>query len=446
MTRREAERQDGKGLPARRAALAALSTVLDKSITLDEALSRIVRESDLAPRDRAFVHLLTATVLRRLGQLDDLLGGFLERPLPRRAGSTRHILRLGSAQILFLDTPPHAAVSSSVALARADRNARHFAALTNAVLRRIATEGAAFVAAQDAPRLNTPDWLWASWSDAYGEDAARAVATTHLYEPPLDITPRRPEEAQALAASLGALVLPTGSLRCPTGGRIEAMAGYEEGAWWVQDAAAALPARLFGDVAGKTVIDLCAAPGGKTAELAASGARVVAIDRSRRRLDLVRENLSRLGLQAELVPADAARWQPTQKAPFVLLDAPCTATGTIRRHPDIPHIRGPRDVVEMARVQAEILRHAASLVAPGGRLVYSVCSLEPAEGPAQIDALLSAAAAFEREPIDPAADGVPHPFITPEGDMRTLPSHWADRGGLDGFYAARLRRTSQAGG
>jgi 16S rRNA (cytosine967-C5)-methyltransferase len=429
------EKDDALG--ARSAALDLVAAVLRRRQALDEAEARHPGLAALEPRDRGFARLLAATVLRRLGQIDDLVSGMLDKPKPPKADAM-DVLRLGAAQIVFLGTPAHAAVDTGVALAAA-RGQPQAKGLVNAVLRRVAREGAEVAAGQDAARLNTPDWLWLSWRKAYGTARARNIAEAHLAEPPLDITAKAGDPA-GWADLLGAAVLPTGSLRRPDADGLTTLPGFAEGAWWVQDAAAAIPARLFGDVAGTLVYDLCAAPGGKTVQLAAAGARVVAVDRSARRLARVRENLSRMGVAAELVQADAAEWDPGAPADAVLLDAPCSATGAIRRHPDIQRLKTRKDVAALAETQAYLLAGVHRLLKPGGLLVYCTCSLEPEEGERQVAALLDGGGPFERVPIRAEEVGGAAEFLTPEGDLRTLPAHWAERGGIDGFYAARLRR------
>ncbi len=432
-------RRTAAGLPARQAALGLLRAVLVHARPLEETFEQDADITALAPRDRAFARLLVATVLRRLGQLDALITASLAHRLPRRAVGVRDVLRLGAAQLLCLDTPPHAAVATAVALAEADGLAG-YKGLVNAVLRRLGREGPARFAAQDAARLNTPDWLWQAWTAAHGEATTRAIAAAHLDEAPLDLSVKA--EPAAWADRLAATLLPTGTLRRPSGGLVTELPGHAGGAWWVQDAGAALPARLFGDVAGLPVADLCAAPGGKTAQLAAAGARVTAIDRSAGRLALVRGNLDRLGLDAELIAADAADWRPATPFPAVLLDAPCTSTGTIRRHPDIQRLKGPGDVAALAGVQARLLAHAGTLTAPGGLLVYCTCSLQPEEGRRQVEAFLAAGAPFRREPIDAAEIGGLAEAVRPDGDVQTLPCHAAAWGGVDGFYICRLRRVA----
>ncbi len=376
---------------------------------------------------RAFARRLAAVTLRRAGQLEALLDRFLARPLPRRAARTRLLLMLGGAQLLFAEAPAHAAVDTAVALAEPGMKG-----LVNAVLRRMAREGPGLLADDDAARSNTPPRLWQGWAAAYGESAARAIATAHLAEPPLDLTLRSPD-----APAPEGRRLPTGSLRLARPGAVSRLPGFAEGGWWVQDMAAALPARMLGGVGGERVLDLCAAPGGKTAQLAAAGALVTAVDRAPERLDLARANLARLGLAAEWLEADATEWRPERPFPAVLLDAPCSATGTVRRHPDILHRRAARRLDALLALQDRLLAAAARATAPGGRLVYACCSLEPEEGPERIAAFLDAHPEFALEPVTfPALPEA----ATPEGALRTLPSFRADLGGMDGFYAARLVR------
>lgn len=425
-------------LAARRAALDLLDAVLVRKRPFDDALESHSALARLPARDRAFARLLSATVLRRRGEIDAVLDAMMTRGAPAKP-AVLDILRLGAAQLLFLHTPAHAAVATAVALADMV-GLRHFKGLINAVLRRIAREGAAVSEGDDPGRRNTPDWLWRSWEDAYGAPTASAIARAHLAEAPLDITVKG--DAHVWAERLDARVLPFGDLRRAPGGVVTELPGFDEGAWWVQDAAASLPARLMGDVRGARVIDLCAAPGGKTAQLAAAGADVTAVDRSPRRLRRVEANLARLGLAARTVAADAAQWEPDAPADAVLLDAPCTATGTIRRHPDIPWLKTAADIAALAEVQRRMLAHAIGLVRPGGVLVYCTCSIQPEEGENQIDGLLAGGAPVERLPIDPAEVGGCADLINARGELRSLPCHLPDLGGLDGFFVARLRRVS----
>lgn len=426
---------------ARQIALDLIAAVLRRKRPLDDAIEEHAAMTGLSVRDRAFARLLVATVLRRLGQIDALIADCLNTPLAPRAAIIHDILRLGIAQLLFLRTPPHAAVATSVDLAHVRGFLTH-KGLVNAVLRRLSLEGPDRIERQDAARLNTPDWLWQSWSRAYGEERARAIAGAHLKEAPLDLTLR--SDDVSWCERLQATKLPTGSLRRAAGGSVTSLPGYAEGAWWIQDAAASLPVRLFGAVAGRDVIDLCAAPGGKTAQLACAGARVTAIDRSTRRLDRLVANLNRLGLPVSPIAADALSWRPERPADAVLLDAPCTATGAIRRHPDVPYLKHPEDVARLVVVQENLLHAAVDMLRPGGTLVYCTCSLEPEEGPERVAALLGSGAPVERRPIDAAEIGAPSEWFTPAGDLRTLPCHLAEYDGLDGFYAARLTKRAEA--
>jgi 16S rRNA (cytosine967-C5)-methyltransferase len=374
------------------------------------------------------------TALRRLGQIDAVLDRFMRaRP---KAVRVHNLLRLGAAQLLFLDTPAHAAVGEAVALATGPHD--YAKGLVNAVLRRVGREGPEALARQDAARLNTPDWLWDSWKCAYSEPAAHALATAHLAEPPLDVTVKTDPEDWAMR--LGGERLYGNTVRRPAGGAIENLPGFAEGAWWIQDAAAALPARLLGDARGRTVIDLCAAPGGKTAQLAAAGAAVTAVELSDRRAGRLRSNLQRLRLEARIEVADALSWRPLRPASRVLLDAPCSATGTIRRHPDIAWHKSPADVTRMAALQQRLLAAAVAMLEPGGVLVYASCSLQPEEGHEVIARALAAGLPLARLPVEASElDGLAVD-LTPEGDVRTLPCQLAGRGGLDGFFIARLRR------
>ncbi len=404
--------------PTRLFALQLLRAVTDQHRSLDEALDRLAGE----PRDRAAAHRLAATVLRRAGTLDAVLEPHLRRAPP---DAVRLILRLGAAQLLLLDTPPHAAVATSVELARAQKLAP-FAGLVNAVLRRVAVGGAAALAELDGPRLDTPPWLWASWGAQ-----ARAIATAHQSEAPLDLTmlPGAPPPE-------GGSLLPTGSVRLPAGTRVVDLPGLAAGHFWVQDAAAALPARLLAAQPGERVADLCASPGGKTAQMAAAGAAVIAVDASEARLPRLRENLQRLGLGAEIVHADATAWRPPDLLDAVLLDAPCSATGTIRRHPDLPHIKREADLPGLTEGQDRLIEAAAKILRLGGRLVYAVCSLQPEEGAGRVRTALRAG--LRADPFSAEELALLPEARTAEGHLRTTPAMWAERGGMDGFFCARF--------
>jgi 16S rRNA (cytosine967-C5)-methyltransferase len=424
----------------RNLALDVLGAVLDRGRPLDEAFSDHPDLARLEPRDRALARNLAATSVRRLGQIDDALARCLDRPLTPKAGRLENVLRLGACQLLFLETPAHAAVDTTVRLAEA-RGLGRYKGLANAVLRRLGRESAALRDSQDAARLNTPDWLWQSWEQAYGAEVGRQIAEAHLREAPLDLSLKAAAEAPEWAERLDATLLPTGSLRRKTGGGpVDGLAGYEDGAWWVQDAAAALPARLLGDIEGRQVIDLCAAPGGKTAQLVVAGARVTAVDRSPARLARVGANLHRLGLSADLIEADATRWRPPAPVDAVLVDVPCSATGTIRRHPDVAHLKTVGDVASLAAAQHRLLTAAADMLRPGGVVVYCACSLQPDEGPAVVAGVLADGAPLQPAPFAAEeVDGLAG-LIDDAGHLRTLPCHWPDEGGMDGFFAARLHR------
>jgi 16S rRNA (cytosine967-C5)-methyltransferase len=444
MNRTKTDRfRDPPGLAARRVAAEILEGVLRRGRPLDDQLESHPGLAVLADRDRALARRLIATVLRRLGTLRHLLSLFLQEGAPANAPRVETALLIGAAQILWLDVPDHAAVDLAVRIAQADRRAGHYAGLVNAVLRRVAKEGPQHLAQIDSADFDTPPWLMQRWLRTYGAETARGIARANGQEPALDLTVK--SDAESWAARLRGNVLPTGSVRVVAQGRISLLPGFAEGAWWVQDAAAALPAQLFGDLSGKRVADLCAAPGGKTMQLAHAGAQVTAVDRSEARLARLRDNLTRIGLQAETVAADATEWKAE---PFdaVLLDAPCSSTGTIRRHPDVPWIKREADISGLTSLQQRLLDRAAALVKPGGTLIYCVCSMEPEEGLDQVTAFLQREGALRRRPISAAEVGGLSELLTPAGDLRSLPSHLpatdSRLSGLDGFYAARLERLS----
>ncbi len=433
------------GFAVRRLAAGMLEGVLRRRRALDDLLDGGPHAAALAAlgeRDRALVRALVGTVLRRLGSLRHLLALFLDRGLPAQAPRVETALLLGAAQILFFEVPDHAAVDLAVRLVQADRMATRFAGLVNAVLRRLAREGAERLAGLDPVRLDTPAWLMARWIKCYGEATARAIAGANGREPALDLTVKG--DPQAWAARLNGRVLLSTTVRMIAHGAVPALPGFSEGAWWVQDVAAALPARLFGELKGLRVADLCAAPGGKTAQLAASGAHVTAIDRAPARLDRVRKNLARLSLCAELVCEDVTTWKTEQRFDAVLLDAPCSSTGTIRRHPDVPWLKSAGDITALTRLQGQLIERALALTKRGGTLVYCTCSLEPEENEHLIAELLTREPALRRNPIRPEEVGGHAEFVNNDGDLRTLPCQLPDAdarlAGLDGFYAARLQR------
>jgi len=419
------------GLPARRAALSILSGVLQKRRPLDAGLDQL---AGLSTRDAGFARALVSETLRHMGALDATLRKFIAKPLvPHKAGATSEILLLGACELLILKVAAHAAVDAANQLAAKDGKAVHFKPLINAVLRKLAKEGETVLSGLDRERLSTPDWLWTRWTAQYDSGTARQIARAHQHAAPIDIILKAPDAVVPPGEGLFGAVR-----RLSDPGRIEDLPGFAEGDWWVQDAAAALPALLLGDVAGKTVIDLCAAPGGKTMQLAAAGAKVIAVEIDAIRAARIAENLARNKLTAEIVQSDARDFDGT--APLVLIDAPCTATGTIRRHPDLPWIKGAADVTVSAGLAYEILESGAAMVEPGGTLVFAVCSLEREEGEEQIASFLATHPDFARVPVTADELFGHSEWITPEGDLRTLPCHFSDKGGMDGFYAARLRR------
>ena len=436
---------EAPGLAARRIAAEILEGVLRQRRPLDDQLDgQHVHPGlpALEDRDRALVRMLAATVLRRLGTLRHLLSLYLNEGLPKDAPRVEAALLIGAAQILWLDVPDHAAVDLAVRLVQADRRAGRYPGLVNAVLRRVTRDSPGDLAAIDTARLDTPEWLMVRWRAHYGEKTAHAIAAAHADPPPLDVSVKG--DAEEWAARLRGRVLPTGTVRAQAHGPIARLHGFDAGGWWVQDAAAALPARLLGDVRGRTVADLCAAPGGKAAQLALAGADVTAVDRSAPRLSRLQANLVRLGLQAKVVAADVAEWQG---GPFdaVLLDAPCLSTGTIRRHPDVAWLKREADLAQLSALQTKLLDRAVELTKPAGTLVYCTCSLEPEEGENQIEALLERDSRVRRRPVEASEVAGLSEIISGAGDLRTLPFHLSDpdprMAGMDGFYAARLDRT-----
>lgn len=430
------------GLPARRLAAKLIDEVLRAKLALDETFERISPDFGLDAADAGLARAIAITAFRRLGTIQYAINARLERGSPRNSGPFEPIMVAAAAQILFLDVPDHAAVDLAIRHLHEDARSSRYVALGNALLRRLARERDAILAEAEADLfLDVPDWLAESWRDSYGEETAAAIARSHRDEPPLDLSVK--ENAAEWAERLDGLLLPTGSVRLRERGSLTAMPGFDEGAWWVQDAAAALPALLLAPKPGERVADLCAAPGGKTAQLAAMGASVTAVDRSGPRLRRLRENLTRLGLTAEVVTKDASLWQAD---PFdaVLLDAPCSATGTIRRHPDVAWTKSPEDRDKLAALQARLLEAAARLTKSGGRLVYCTCSLERQEGEEQIATFLAENPDFSRQPISPDEVGGVSGAIDANGDLRTLPHQLAgDTGRLSGwagFYACRLIR------
>ncbi|WP_108880293.1 transcription antitermination factor NusB [Anderseniella sp. Alg231-50] len=426
-----------EGLGLRAAALNAVSLVLYERRFLEEALSDSLDGID-DPRDRAFAHALAATALRRKGQIEAVLENYIEQKLRARTGRAPAILLCGVAQLLFMETEPHAAISTSVALAARDEKAQRLKGLINAVLRNISRDRDAIMAALPTADTNLPKWLNTRLRADYGPETTEHIADAHTQQADVDLTFRTGAPDEALLA-LG-VKLPTGSVRLNSPHpAVPDLPGFADGNWWVQDVAASLPAMLFDDLQGKTALDMCSAPGGKTLQLCAAGATVTALDTSAFRLEKVTENLARTKLEASCVAIDALEFEAEQLFDVILLDAPCSATGTIRRHPDMPYVRGNDDVKLLLALQRKLLRKAATLLKPDGTLVYAVCSLLADEGPKQISQFLNEHGDFKRHPIAAGEKHIPADLISKAGDFRTLPHHMiGDVRGMDGFFAARL--------
>lgn len=449
---RQSMRQDksliSRSDPTRDLAFDILTGIFEHRRMLETTMDR---SSIKAGRDRASAHRLAATVLRHYGSMTELLRPLLKKepPVPVLCA-----LLMGVAQLRYLETPPHAAVSTVVALLRR-RRLTPFAGLANAVLRRVAREGAELEAGLDHERLDIPPWLWSAWGDQ-----ARAIAAGLYQEAPLDIR-LKPGIAPATVLSAGRdmpletsgdmkdsarddlprvapRLLPNGSARYPAGTRVTLLDGFKEGQLWVQDAAAAMPVLLMGAVEGKNVIDLCAAPGGKTAQLASQGAHVTAVERDATRMRFLKENMKRLDLKVTCVQADALTWRPTDKADMVLLDAPCSATGTFRRHPDVLWVKRPRDIFSLTQQQDRLIDAAHEMLPPGGTMIYAVCSLQDEEGPGRVHA--ACARGWALHPFTEGEAGAMSFALTASGCFRTHPGMWPEEGGLDGFFVARLKR------
>ena len=421
---------DVAGLPARAAALDLLTAALGGRAGMDEGLSHPALAA-LSARDRAFARALVMATLRHLGPIDAALQARVKKAPPDKVVQ---ILRLGVAQAFLLNTPAHAAVATSVDLVARDKGLAMFKGLVNAVLRGLLREPPELA----DPDLLAPGWLQARWRAAFGVEEARAVAAMIAEEPATDLSVKDANAALAIAAGLEAMVLPGGTLRTSRRGDLATWPGFTEGGWWVQDASAAIPARLLAVQPGETALDMCAAPGGKTLQLAAAGATVTALDRAPARLKRVTENLARTGLAATTVAADAANWKDGRGFDAVLLDAPCSATGTFRRHPDVLWAARPSDIAGLAAVQSKLLDAAVRRLKPGGRLVYCVCSLEPEEGEGQVAAFLSRTPGVALDPIVAGEGGSPAASLRADGTLRILPHHAP--GGTDGFYVARFRK------
>lgn len=438
--------RDVPGLAARMTAAKLLAAVIDAKTPLDGLTDQEHGHPNfraLDPRDRSLVRAILVTALRFRGTIGRLIAARLERPLPGNAHALMHMLHVATTQILFLDVPDSAAVDLAVTHANSDPRTKRFAGLVNGLLRGLSRDKARTLPVELARGDEAPEWFRDRLVAAYGEEKTAAILAAHRVEAPIDFTVKA--EPDKWAEALSGIVLPTGSVRVEhLVAPVTGLPGFAEGEWWVQDAAAALPARMMGDIAGKSVVDLCAAPGGKTAQLALAGAEVTALDTSRNRLKRLGDNLARLGLQAETVEADALKWEPGRLFDAVLLDAPCSSTGTVRRHPDVPWTKSPEDVAKLAHLQSKLLAAACRMVRPGGHVVFSNCSLDPAEGELLLAEFLAQTPEMVIEPLQPGEIAGADSFITPRGVLRTTPAD-LDLGrpeisGLDGFFATRLSR------
>ncbi|MDU8911343.1 RsmB/NOP family class I SAM-dependent RNA methyltransferase [Aestuariicoccus sp. MJ-SS9] len=410
---------------ARQVAVQMLDQVLGQGRLISE-LSGLPSLAALAPAERAAALRLTNETLRGLERADRVLKPFLKKPPPL---TVTNVLRLATVE-LCTGGAAHGVVNEAVRLVAEGRKTAGMKGLVNAVLRRVADKGPGQWAVLRVPRL--PDWLRGPLVEAWGREPVMAMEAAHFAGAPLDLTAKG--DPAAVARAVGGALLPTGSVRLAAGAQVTALPGYDAGDWWVQDAAAALPARLLGDVRGLKVLDMCAAPGGKTMQLAAAGAEVTALDLSAARLVRVEENLARTGLTATCVEGDALTHEGRYHA--ILLDAPCSATGTIRRHPDLPHARTGDGISELIGQQAAMIDHALSLLAPGGRLVFCTCSLIPDEGEVQVTEALARHPGLTVQPVK--APWIEDAWRSAEGGLRLRPDFWAERGGMDGFYMAVL--------
>ncbi len=429
------------GLEARIAATRILAAVVDRKTSLDGMLDPEHGNPAFLPlneADRGLVKAILQSALRHLPRIEAIISSLLDNPLPDGARSLHHLLVVAAAQMLYLDVPDHSAVDLAVEQANGDPRSRRFAKLANAILRRIGHEKADLLSSvEDLPCM--PDWFMQRLTEVYGRENALAIAASQLEPPTIDLTVKA--DAEGWAERLGGQVLPTGSVRLDRfRGSVTALEGFDDGAWWVQDAAAAIPAKLFGDLTGKRVADLCAAPGGKTAQLVLAGGDVLAVEQSKTRLKRLESNLARLGLPADMLCKDLLNIDEAESFDAILLDAPCSSTGTTRRHPDVLWTKDAGDIAKLAALQEKLLRHAVTLLKPGGRLVFSNCSIDPSEGEDVVDRVLADMPGLRLVAINPSDWPGLETAITPRGEFRTTPAMLAKQGGLDGFYAAVIAK------
>jgi len=435
--------KDPKGFAPRREAVRLLDAILSDKKPFDEIWAQSLASGDLKAMidpDRALTRLIVMTTLRHLRHIDNVLATFLKNPLPKSAHSVQNILRSAIAQLMFLKSPPHAVLNIATSLAANDRPNRPFKGLINGVLRNYTRTDPEKLLGKNGAPGNTPEWLHNRWKHQFGNNSAKQIARAHQHEPALDITVK--SDAETWAEKLKGYLLPTGTIRIANAGNPVKLEGFEAGEWWVQDASAALPAKLLGNIADKQVLELCAAPGGKTAQLINAKAKVTAVERSAHRMKRLEENLARLNFKANLVTADAGEYRPPTPPDAILLDAPCSATGTIRRHPDVPYLKTHKNITDLAQIQTRLINHAADILKPGGTLIYCVCSLEHEEGEDQISDFLKRNKQFSLKPVDKSEIPGLEKALLPAGDLRILPHFCSDHGsdlrGIDGFYIARL--------
>ena len=427
--------RDNSSLASRRLAAFAVKEVMENNQPLEQVLAGQPQYRALEGRDRAFVRLIAATTFRRMGQIDVALKPFVRQ---RPTKLVYAALQTATAQLLYLGTPAHAAVGETVSMLKSRGSSKGFANMANAVLRNIVDQGPKLAGAQP-PKVNIPGWIRGEWERAYGRQAGRKMSAQLMKDPVLDVSVK--SDPSGWAEKLDGEVIGASSVRLGKIGDVPALEGFDDGEWWAQDVAATLPVEILGDVAGKRVLDMCAAPGGKTMQLAARGALVTALDKSEGRLERVKKNLERTKLTADIVCADALDWTPDGELfDVVLLDAPCSATGTFRRHPDVLYNRTPKDVSNLVRLQDKLLAKAAEFVKPGGTLIYCTCSLMPKEGQPRVDTFLQNVPDFRLIPIIEATGlALPEDAFS-GGSLRSLPYYLEDKGGMDGFFIAQLER------
>tara|TARA_R110002096_G_scaffold104769_2_gene230663 strand:- start:13123 stop:14415 length:1293 start_codon:yes stop_codon:yes gene_type:complete len=424
------------GLYAREAAVRLLHGVLlEKRLLIDLVHGEDSELIDLEPSERARAQSLAMTTLRNLGPIDTVLNKFLTKQTPF---ALLNILRVAATEILVDGIADHAAVDAAVTMAKRRQKTSHLKNVANAVLRKVATEGPAIFA--ELPPQELPKAFRSQMAKIATKDEIIAIERAHQMGAPVDLTTKDPATAPALAKTLGGELMPNNSVRLARAGQISELPGFAEGDWWVQDAAASIPARTIGDVTGKRVLDLCAAPGGKTMQLAAMGANVTALDVSSKRMERVVQNLGRTKLGAKYVVADALKWSPDAPFDAILLDAPCSATGTMRRHPDLPFAKENFDLGDLLKLQRNLIMKAAEWLTPGGTLIFSTCSIFSAEGEGQVDWLNKQNSPLIAQPIDPAPLGLDANMVNANGQIRLRPDFWKNRGGMDGFFVAKFTR------